>query len=102
MDIKDTGEITRQGHIRGLGTNSEVSNALFRLKEGEYTSPIFTNQGYCIGRLKKRISVDFKKFEEEEESLREQILRSKEQQLITVWVERTKRENNIIVDYNNI
>jgi len=102
LTVKNTGEISHQGYIKGLGSNQELSNALFRLKEGEYTQAINTNRGYCIAVLKKRISVDLNKFKEEEESLREQTLRAKEQQLISVWVERTKRENNIIVDYNNV
>lgn len=102
LTVKNTGEISHQGYIKGLGSNQELSNALFRLKEGEYTQAIHTNRGYCIAVLKKRISVDLNKFKEEEESLREQSLRAKEQQLISVWVERTKRENNIIIDYNKV
>lgn len=102
LKVKNTGEISHQGYIKGLGSNPEVNNALFRLKEGEYTQAIHTNRGYCIAVLKKRISVDLNKFKEEEESLREQSLRAKEQQLISVWVERTKRENNIIIDYNKV
>ena len=35
-------------------------------------------------------------FEEEEKSLREYTLHTKEQELLNTWVERIKRENNIL------
>ncbi|MCL6584690.1 MAG: peptidyl-prolyl cis-trans isomerase [bacterium] len=102
LTVSNTGEVSHNGFIKGLGQNEELSNALFSLREGEVTPVIQTSRGYCLAVLKKRIGVDLKKFAEEEPRLREQALRTKEYQMFQTWLERLKKENNIVVDYNQV
>jgi len=100
VTVADTDEISHYGFIKGIGSSQELTNALFSLKEGEFTPVVQTDRGYCIAVLKKRIGVDPEKFSEEEDKIREQTLRTKERQFFQAWLERVKKENNIIVDYN--
>lgn len=102
LTVMDTGEIAQFDYIKGLGSNQELTKALFSLKEGEYTSPISTQRGYCLALLKKRIPVDLNKFKEEEAAMRQQFLMVKEQEIVNVWLDRLKKKNNIAVDYNKI
>jgi peptidyl-prolyl cis-trans isomerase D len=102
VTVADSGEITHSGFIKGLGPSQEISNALFSLKEGSFTPVIQTGRGSCIAVLKKRVGLDLAKFAEQETMIREQIMRSKEQQLVQAWLERLKKKNNIIIDYSQV
>jgi len=102
VTVADSGEITHSGFIKGLGPSQEMANALFGLKEGSFTPVIQTGRGSCIAVLKKRVGLDLAKFAEQETMIREQIMRSKEQQLVQAWLERLKKKNNIIIDYSQV
>jgi len=102
VTVADTGEITHYGFIKGLGPSQELANALFGLKKGEFTPVMQTSRGYCIAVLKNRAELDLKKFAEEENTIRDQVMRNKEQQLFQAWLERLKKKNNIIVDYGQV
>jgi parvulin-like peptidyl-prolyl isomerase len=102
VTVTDGGDISHYGFIKGLGPSQEMADALFSLKEGQSTPVIKTGRGYCIAVLKKRTELDLKKFAEQENMIREQIIRGKEQQLFQAWLERLKKKNNIIVDYSQV
>ncbi|MEW5800780.1 MAG: peptidylprolyl isomerase [bacterium] len=102
VTVTDTGEISHYGFIKGLGSSQELATALFGLSEGGITPALKIGHGYCLSVLRKRVGVDLKKFAEEESKIRDQILYNKEQQLFQAWIERVKKENNIIVDYNQV
>lgn len=100
VTVADSGEISHSGFIKGLGPSQKMANALFGLKVGSFTPVIKTGRGYCIAVLKNRAELDLKKFAEQENTIRDQIMRNKEQQLFQTWLERLKKKNNIIIDYS--
>ncbi|MEW6381075.1 MAG: peptidylprolyl isomerase [bacterium] len=102
VPVVDSGEVSHNGYIKGLGQDQDLANALFSLKEGEPTPVLQTKKGVCVAVLKKRVGVDLNKFAEEEKTLREQALRAKEHQMFQTWLERLKKENNIVIDYNQV
>ncbi|MGA1868767.1 MAG: peptidyl-prolyl cis-trans isomerase [bacterium] len=88
--ILESDLILRGGYIPGLGRADVFGESLFILPIGSYTNVAEFDQGYCIARLEERVSVDEEEYKKFHESLLQDLLKEKQQQLFEAWTDRVK------------
>jgi parvulin-like peptidyl-prolyl isomerase len=79
-------------YIEGLGSSDPFWLAAQGLKEGDFSEIIATPSGLFIVRLKSRIPVDEKKFEEEKETFTKKALLQKKQESFMNFLEELKKK----------
>ncbi|MBU2062768.1 MAG: peptidyl-prolyl cis-trans isomerase [Candidatus Omnitrophica bacterium] len=84
VDSGDTGFMKR-GSMR-----KEIEDAVFGLKEGEFTPPIKTPTGYYIFRLEEKQPVSFPPAEQVQEKIRGQLYQQKVKEKLKAWVNALK------------
>ncbi len=86
----------RQGYISEVrGKAEELIKTAFSLKEGENSSVIELSQDYCLIRLLERIGIDEEKFDKEKETLRQRLIRQKQEMIFNEFVEELKQKADI-------
>ncbi|KPK42527.1 MAG: hypothetical protein AMJ78_02240 [Omnitrophica WOR_2 bacterium SM23_29] len=96
LKIEQTDAFTRNTYIKGLGLAREFINAAFSLKEGEvYNEPVKVHNGYAILKLSAFIPIDEKKYEEEKEKFKGQLLAQKRYINFLTWFYGLKERANL-------
>lgn len=88
----------RQYYINEFREKSEdVIKVAFSLKENEQSGVLELPQNYCIIRVVEKTVIDEEKFQEEKETLKEQLLRKKQNTVFRELVEELKQKADIKV-----
>ena len=97
LEIKTTGFFTRQGSIPQIGYEPEITEAAFGLDDNNpYPDKVFDNQkGAFVIRWEGRKGTDEKKFEEEKERYRQNLMRLKQQRVFKEWLDNLKSRAEI-------
>ncbi|MBN1296849.1 SurA N-terminal domain-containing protein [bacterium] len=91
-ESKNTGDFTRGLSIPSVGGNEEIINELFELDAGA-VSPVYEiRKNGVLFRLASRNDFDQDAFEKEIPRLRQQVLRSRENEIVSTWLEQMKTE----------
>jgi peptidyl-prolyl cis-trans isomerase D len=86
----------RQLYISEVGGKAEeFVRVAFSLKEHENSSVIELSQDYCIIRLLERTGIDEEKFEEEKKSLKQRLLKQKQETIFREFVEELRQKADI-------
>ena len=88
----------RQYYINEFREKSEdVIKVAFSLKENEQSGVLELPQNYCIIRVIEKTGIDEEKFQEEKETLKEQLLQKKQNTVFRELVEELKQNADIKV-----
>ena len=94
--IKTSDLFTRQGYIPGIGQDPALIGAAFRLATpGHMSTLVEGDRGYFLIQLVERQPIDEKAFESQKESLRQQLLAQKQNQLYSDWIADLKDKSDI-------
>ncbi|GAK59961.1 peptidyl-prolyl cis-trans isomerase [Candidatus Vecturithrix granuli] len=91
----------RQSYIAEVRGNTEdFVKMAFGLHDGEYSEVFELSEAYTILRVKNRIASDMVKFEDEKETLRQQLLRQKQDTVFREFTEELRQKADIKVKEN--
>ncbi len=105
---KDTVEIIsptsfnrRQSYIsEAKGNSEEFVKTAYALKDNEYSSVMTLSEGYAIIRVKERIGIDNDAFQKEKDSLRQRLLRQKQDKVFREFTEELRQKAEITMAEN--
>ncbi len=80
-----------------IGSDFELTNALFKLSNGQISDPIRTNKGYYIVQIKNITPFDQEKFKTQSDIIRQQLTMQKKQTIVQDWLADLK-DRAVIVD----
>lgn len=80
-----------------IGNDFELTNALFKLSNGQISDPIRTNKGYYIVQIKNITPFDQDKFKTQSDIIRQQLTMQKKQTIVQDWLADLK-DRAVIVD----
>lgn len=82
----ETGLITREGFIAGLGRDPIIIGTIFSLSNrGDVSPPVEFGRGYAIVKLMERQAVDVTLYAQVHDSLEQVLLYTKQQEVISAW-----------------
>jgi len=84
-NVKESEPFTRTGYVPGVPGERDFFNAAFALEPGKLSPPILGRNGAYLLEVVERIPFDEKKFEEDKERFREQLIRQKVNMLTEDW-----------------
>lgn len=97
----ETDELSRKGHIPGVGSPPELIGTAFSLTQpDQIASPVKTGQGAFIVQLLSRSAIDDSLFVAEKDSLSMVVLQNKQSQVYQDWFTQVK-ETAEIKDYRS-
>jgi peptidyl-prolyl cis-trans isomerase D len=100
QEINETDYFTLQGNVEKVGRDPKFSGTAFGLTPGEISQPVESNRGYYIIQLLDRTKIHESLFKAEKESIKQQLLEQKQQQIYTAWVKHLE-ESVKIEDYRD-
>ena len=80
-----------------IGSDFELTNALFKLSNGQISDPIRSNKGYYIVQIKNITPFDQDKFKTQSDIIRQQLTMQKKQTIVQDWLADLK-DRAVIVD----
>lgn len=92
VEPQESAEFGRFGNITGLGSNNEVVNGALSREVGEWGGPVLTDQGAVLYEVTERKSYDVAGFEAEKDTLREQEVTQRIDQLRRSLIELRQRD----------
>ncbi|MBU1888339.1 MAG: peptidyl-prolyl cis-trans isomerase, partial [Candidatus Omnitrophica bacterium] len=96
LEQKQTGLITRDSYIPGMGPAGSLVESCVSLKPGEISLPVKMQETWVIARLDEYQAIDENKFLEEKENFRENILTKKKQEAFDKWFEELKKRAMLV------
>lgn len=91
----------RQSYIAEVrGNTEEFVKMAFALHEGEYSDVFELSESYAVIRVKDRLPGDMEKFEAEKETLRQQLLRQKQETMFREFIEELRQKADIRIKEN--
>ena len=97
LELKETPFFKKDGNIEGLGRESELAAAAFKLSETKkiVSEVVKGNGGYYVVSLKERKVPTDDVITENMASVKETLSRTKQSELYTAWVEKLKSDSTI-------
>jgi hypothetical protein len=95
-EIVEAKDINHDKYISKIGKVDDLLNAIFKTEEGQFTDLVKTKKGTYIAYIEKRNKPDMKKFEEEKEKLKKQMLERKQNKHLSEWYKKLKEDAKII------
>jgi len=83
--VKESEPFTRGGYVPGVPGDREFYNVALALDPGKLSEPILGKNGAYLLEVVEKIPLDEKKFEEEREEFKEQLMDEKARMLIEDW-----------------
>ena len=96
--MQESGEITRQSPIAGLGPAPALVDAALELEEGEVGGPVTLPQGAVLFVVTARTGFDASRFAAERDELREELARAEANKLLASVL--AKRRDELGVTYD--
>ncbi|MFH1008758.1 MAG: peptidylprolyl isomerase [Candidatus Latescibacterota bacterium] len=96
LEVRESDAFSLSGYASGVGSRNEFIGAAFRLgAPGETSGIVTTDRGAYILQLVERTAIDEAAFEEERETLKEQLLRKEQNRIYTAWFNDLKERAQI-------
>jgi peptidylprolyl isomerase/peptidyl-prolyl cis-trans isomerase D len=101
LEIQETGLIQLQSYVSGIGRDAGFSGTAFKLEVGDVSGPVEGTRGYYLIKVIDRTEVDEETMNSDEiESIKQELYRSKQQQMFAAWYNDLK-EKAQIEDYRD-
>ena len=100
LTVQTPQAFARTGFVPSVGSRNAFVGAAFRLSTGQTSEVVKTDRGAYILRVEERQSVDETGLESAKETMLQQVLSQKRQEVFTAWFA-DLRENAEIVDYRH-
>ena len=84
-DILEAKKLTINQPIPKIGSNSELSEIIFGLEQGEYSSPYTNEIGTFVSYVEKRYPINWEEFDAKKEDLKTQIYDEKKIEQLNMW-----------------
>jgi peptidyl-prolyl cis-trans isomerase D len=98
LEARDSGELTRQSSIPGLGAAPELVEAALALAPGQTGGPVTLPQGAVLFTVASRTAFDAGRFASEREALRDELAREEANKLLAAVL--AKRRDEVGVTYD--
>ena len=99
--VETPDQFHRDAYVKGIGRNPNAIGAAFSLTEpGQYTKPIEHDQGVVLFRLLERTVPDLTEYTAIRDSLFNQIMQAKQQELFGRWFQLLKETSEIVNNTN--
>lgn len=98
LEARESNEFAPSGFIGGLGYIGPVSEAAFKLNQGEYGGPIATPQGPVIFQLTEKKGYDAAEFAQQKDQIRDTLRREAVNKLLASLVEQRRGELKVTYD----
>lgn len=94
-EVKTSGPFTRSGFVPGVGRDATFIGAAFSLEVNEVSKPVSGARGYYLLQLTQKSEFDAADFASKKESLKQQLLSQKQNQVFTDWYNSLKEQAKI-------
>lgn len=98
LEVRDSGDFTRQGAIAGLGTAPELAAAALALEVGETGGPVTLPQGAVLFAVTARSGFDAARFAAEREALHDELAGAEANKLLASVLARRRDELGVRYD----
>jgi len=98
LDVKTTDLITRDGQIPDLGTAPAVTEAAFKLSQGEVSAPIPTDAGTAIIKVLEKQEATAAEFDHSKDSFRQEVLNDRRSRFFASYMTKAKAKMKIDVN----
>jgi len=96
------GYVKKNGYIRGIGKNPEITQALFQLEEGELSEVLQSKKGYHIFKIDTKEPERLKPLAEVRTLVRNQLLRKRKEENLDKAFEDLKKKYDCVVYYDQL
>ena len=95
LTIQQTDYFTMSGYVPNVGRESRFVGAAFGLEMGQFAPPVESSRGYYLLQLVDKTPFNEQEFTQQKESLKRQVLQSKQQAMFGLWYKALKDEAKI-------
>jgi len=95
LEVRTSNRFTRTNNITGIGSGTPVAGAAFGLATGQTAGPIETERGLYFIRLIEKDPYDPARFEQQKETLRQQLGQEKVQRVFASWFESVRERADV-------
>ena len=99
LKAQTTGLFKRNDSIPGIGYESEIAGAAFKLSDSDafYKEPIKGQKGVYVIKFKDRKEPSLEGFEKEKSDIKARLLQQKSFKAVETWLNRIKEESEIVI-----
>jgi peptidyl-prolyl cis-trans isomerase D len=95
VEVKTTEFVSRGTALPDVGVNSAVDDAVFKLKTGETTSPVPTDNAVVVAQVKERQDIKPDALTTERDALRDELLQQRRQEFFAAYMAKAKTKMKI-------
>jgi parvulin-like peptidyl-prolyl isomerase len=95
VDVKTTEFIARGTALPEVGVNTAVDDAVFKLKAGETTPPVATDNAVVVAQVKERQDIKPETMASERETLRDELTQQRRQEFFAAYMAKAKTKMKI-------
>ena len=96
------GYIKENGYIRGVGKDINITDALFKLNQGELSEVVQSKKGSHIFKVDEKEAEKLKSLDEVKTLVRNQLLRESKEKNLNNAFDNLKKKYNCVVFYDNL
>lgn len=98
VEIKSTELVPRGTALPDVGVSNTVDDAIFKLKAGETSAPIATENAVLVAQVKERQDIKPESFTADKDSLRDELVQQRRQEFFGAYM--TKAKAKLKIQYN--
>lgn len=95
LEIQETDFFSMDGYIRNVGRDPKFNGTAFGLQENKISGPVAGNRGYYLIKLVEKQPFDESTFALQKESLKQNLLQTKQRTAYNNWYENLKEQAEI-------
>jgi peptidyl-prolyl cis-trans isomerase D len=95
VEVKSTDFVPRGTALPDVGVNSAVDDAVFKLKTGDTTGPITTENAVVVAQVKERQDIKPDALTTERDALRDEVLQQRRQEFFAAYMAKAKTKMKI-------
>jgi peptidyl-prolyl cis-trans isomerase D len=95
LAVENAEPFSIDGRIGGIGYSRELAGAVFKLSPGDITPPVKVGEIYYLALLVEMKEIDQAKFNEEKETLRAELLKQKQDDILNDWYQDILSKSNV-------
>jgi len=96
LSVRTAEDFGINSNISGVGRDHRFVGAAFGLEPGEISQPIEGSRNFYLIEVLQRTEFDEEQYAEQRDSIKEQILQSKQQQFFSRWLEGLREDAEIV------
>ena len=98
VDVKSTELVPRGTALPDVGVNAAIDDAVFKLKVGETSAPIATDNAVVVAQVKDRSDIKPESMATDHDALRDELLQQRRQEFFGAYM--TKAKTKLKIQYN--